>query len=220
MNKLVHFFYETGKLKDIPRRGWVLIGMKKPASIMDHSYRMALMTWILGRRKRLNMERAIKMALVHDLCELYAGDITPYDHGSALPKDKKKWPKLFDTWPRFSKYEKMQNFLKKHKKEQDALKKLTKDIPSEIGEEIISLWRDYEKGTSKEARFVRQINRMETLLQACEYSKETNKRPYNSWWIGSEEHIDDPLLKEFMAEVAKKFPHKPKTKKTKKIKKA
>lgn len=212
MNKLVHFFYEAGKLKDMPRRGWVLIGMKKPASIMDHSYRTALMAWILGRRKKLNMERTIKMALVHDLCELYAGDITPYDNGLILPKDKKQWPKLFDSWPRFSKDKKMQNFLKKHKKEYEALKKLTKDIPSEIGGEIINLWREYEKGTSKEARFVRQINRMETLLQAFEYSKETNKRPYNSWWVGSEEYIDDPLLKDFMMEMANKFLCKTKTK--------
>jgi len=53
---------------------------------------------------------------------------------------------------------------------------------------------------------------METLLQAFEYSKETNKRPYNSWWVGSEEHIDDPLLKDFMLEVANKFLCKNKTK--------
>jgi len=205
MTKIVKFFHEIGKLKDMPRRGWVLIGEKNPASIMDHSYRMAMMTWILGNKKRINTNRAIKIALIHDLCELYAGDTTPYDNGFKLPKDKKEWPKIFDCWPRFSRQEKINNFTRKHKKEQAALTKLTSQLEPFLKKEIMELWKDYEKGTSKEARFVRQINRLETLFQAFEYSKQSKKRPYHSWWVGAEEHIDDPLLKEFMHEIAKKF---------------
>jgi len=218
MKKLVNFFHEIGKLKEIPRRGLVLIGMKDPASIMDHSYRMALMVWVLGRKKRLNMERAIKMALSHDLCEIYSNGLTPYDHGSGLPKDKKEWPKLFDSLPRFSKSQKIKNFLKKNKKEQAALIKLTKGLPDNLAKEIINLWQDYEKGTSKEARFVRQINRLETLFQAFEHGKKIKRRPYHSWWVGSEEHIDDPLLKEFMLEMGNNFYQKPKKKTKSKIK--
>lgn len=204
MGNFIDFLYNVGKLKDMPRKGWVLIGMKNPASIMDHSYRMAIMAWILGKDKGLSMERTIKMALMHDLCELYAGDTTPYDH-SALPKDKKDWPEAFNNWPRFSKSKKLQNFVKKHKKEQLALKKLTKDLPSEIAREVLDLWYDYEKGITKEARFVKQINRLETLMQAFEYGKETKKKPYDSWWVGSEEHIDDPSLIKCMSEIADKF---------------
>ena len=114
MKNIVDFFHEIGKLSKIPRRGWVLIGIKKPADIVDHSFRLAVMTWILGKGKRLHMEKAIKMALVHDLCELYAGDTTPYDYNSILPKDKRKWPKLFNTWPIFSKSEKIKFFRKKY----------------------------------------------------------------------------------------------------------
>lgn len=213
MKELVNFFHEIGKLSKIPRRGWVLIGIKKPADIIDHSFRLAVMTWILGRGKRLHMERAIKMALVHDLCELYAGDTTPYDYNSILPKDRKKWPKLFDVWPRFSEIEKTKNFLKKHKKEKAALIRLTSGLSPDLRKEILDLWIDYDKGVSKEARFIRQLNRLETLLQAFEYGKETKRRPFHSWWIGTEERVDDPLLIEFMLEIAKKF--YPKTKKKK-----
>lgn len=218
MKGLVDFFHEIGKLRRIPRRGWVLIGVKKdPASVTDHSFRSAIMTWILGKKKRLNSERAIKMTLIHDLCELYAGDITPYDRKS-LPKDKKEWPKLFDSWPRFTKSKKLKNFLKKHKKEKTALTKITSGLPLELKKEILNLWYDYEKGSTKEARFVRQINRLETLLQAFEYGKETKKRPFRSWWVGTEEQIEDPFLVKFMEKIAEKFYHRPrkKTKKTRK----
>ncbi len=209
MKKLVKFFHEIGKLKKIPRKGWVLIGVKNPASIADHSFRLAIMTWILAKEKKLNVERAIKIALIHDLCELYAGDTTPYD--PILPKDKKEWPKLFDKWPRFSKSKKNQNYLKKHKKERASLIKLISGLPPEIKKEILNLWFDYEKGRTKEGRFVKQVNRLETLLQAFEYGKETKRRPFHSWWVGSEERVDDPFLVKLMSEVAKKF--YPKTKK-------
>lgn len=213
MKELVNFFHEIGGLRKIPRRGWVLIGVKKPADVIDHSFRLTVMTWILGMKKQLNMERAIKMALIHDLCELYTGDTTPYDYNSILPKDKSKWPKLFDAWPRFSKSEKIKFFHKKHKREKAALIKLTSGLPSNLRKEILGLWIDYDKGISREARFIRQLNRLETLLQAFEYGKETKRRPYHSWWIGTEERVDDPFLIEFMLEIAKKFYPKTKTKK-------
>lgn len=203
MKKLVDFFHEIGKLKRIPRGGWVLIGVKRPASITDHSFRLAIMVWILAKRKKLNVERAVKIALIHDLCELYVGDVTPYD--SVLPKDKKQWPKLFDTWPRFSKSKKKKNFLKKHKKEQTALIKLISGLPLATKKEILNLWFDYENELTKEGRFVKQVNRLETLLQAIEYGKETKRRPFKSWWIGSEERIDDPLLIKFMSELGERF---------------
>jgi 5'-deoxynucleotidase len=216
MKNFVNFFHEVGKLKDMPRRGWVLIGVKDPASVADHSFRMALMAWVLGRKKKeINFEKAIKMALVHDLCEIYSKGMTPYDYGY-LPKDKKDWPAAFDKLPRFSKSKKIKNFLKKEKRERDALLKITKDMPEEIKKEILHLWHDYTKGTSKEAIFVRQINRLETLLQAFEYGKESNSRPFNSWWIGSEEQIDDPVLIECMLQIAEQFYHKGKPKRKKK----
>lgn len=213
MKELVNFFHEIGEIRKIPRRGWVLIGAKKPADVIDHSFRLAVMTWILGRSKRLHVERAIKMALVHDLCELYAGDVTPYDYNSILPKDKRKWPKLFDTWPRFSKSEKIRFFQKKHKKEKAALMKLTSGLPSNLKREILGLWIDYDKGLSKEARFIRQVNRLETLLQAFEYGKENKRRPFHAWWVGTEEKVDDPSLIEFMFQISKKFYPKIKIKK-------
>jgi len=215
MKNFINFFHEVGKLKNMPRRGWVLIGAKNPASITDHSFRMAVMAWVLGKKKSgINFEKAIKIALVHDLCEIYSKGVTPYDYGR-LPQDKKDWPAVFDKLPRFSQSRKVKNFLKKEKKEREALIKITAGMPNDIRKEILGFWQEYTKGLSREARFVRQINRLETLLQAFEYGKESESRPFNSWWIGSEEQIDDPLLIECMLQIAERFyfPGKKKRKK-------
>ncbi len=80
MEELVKFFFEVGKLKKMARKGWVINNIKNPESIAEHVFRAALMAWFLGTKKKgLNIERIIKMALIHDLCEIYAGDTTTYD---------------------------------------------------------------------------------------------------------------------------------------------
>lgn len=208
MKNLLKFFIEVGKLKKIPRKGWVLIGIKNAETIAAHTFHEAIMVWLLAKQQktRLNAERVLKTALIHDLCELYAGDMSPYDE--ILPKNKKEWPKLFDKWPRFLKSKKAKYYQKKHKKEKIALKKLIAQLPLEIRKEIMGLWQDYELGRTKEGRFVKQAGRLVTLLQALEYSKETKKRPYNSWWIGTKEILDDPVLLKFLEVLEKKFHRK------------
>ena len=171
------------------------------------------MIWILGEKKGLNREKLLKMALIHDLCEVYAGDITPYD--PVLPKNKKKLAKLMRTWPRFSKEEKQKTILRKHKKEQQALKKLTAKLPLKIRKEIMSLWIDFTKGLTKEGRFARQADRVENLLQALEYWKRYKKPPLMPWWWWAREFFDDPLLLELIDEIDKKFLTKKKSKKKK-----
>ena len=205
MEDILNFFIEVGKLKKMPRKGWILIGVKNPETIAAHTFHVMIMAWILGKEKGINfnIERILKLALVHDFCELYAGDTTPYD--KILPKNKKEWPKLFDKWPRFSKSKKLKNFREKYKKERASLIKLTSKLPTAIKKEILSLRLDYERGLTKEARFVKQVGRLNTLLQALEYGKESKRRPYKSWWIGSKEIMDDPILIEFMDVLERRF---------------
>lgn len=205
MGKILDFFIQIGKLKTISRKGPVLIGIKNPETIAEHTFRVAIMAWILGEEKKVNfkIERILKMALIHDISEVYVGDITPYD--GILPKSKKDWPELFDKWPRFSKTEKRRRSLEKQKREKESLGKLTANLPGDLRDELKGLWLDYRRGSTKEARFVKQVNRMETLLQALEYGKENKCRPFKSWWIGSKEQVDDSLLIKFMDELTKKF---------------
>lgn len=119
MDKIIKFFSEVGKLKDIKRRGWIIRDIKNPESIADHSFRAALMGWILAEKsgRKLNISKLLKMAIVHDLCEVYAGDTTPYD--TILPKDKKKRRELLKTWPRFSEAQRKKLSEKKFRNEKN-----------------------------------------------------------------------------------------------------
>ena len=206
MKDLVNFFNQVGKLKDMPRRGWVINDIKNPESIAAHIFRASLMAWILGNKKKLNIERVLKTALIHDICEVYSGDITPYD--SVLPQDAKKRKELMKTWPRLSEKEKKRLREKKYKREKAALEKITKDLPRELSSEIKHLWHDYEKGLTKEGRFFQQADRLENFLQAMEYYKQQKKPPQSPWWEWAREFFDDPISLEFIKEMEKKFHHK------------
>lgn len=202
---LLAFFSELEKLKDMPRRGWVINDIKNPESIAAHVFRASVVAWILGCRRKLNIERLLKTALIHDICEIYAGDTTPYD--SLLSKDTKKRKALMRTWPRLSDKERKRLHQKKYKKEKVALEKLTKNLPRGLSREIQHLWLDYEKGLTKEGRFFRQADRLENFLQAMEYHQKYKKPPQGPWWKWAKEFFDDPVSLEFVGEIAKKFRH-------------
>jgi len=157
----------------------------------------------LGEKKGLNREKLLKMVLIHDLCEVYSGDITPYD--SILPRNKKKLAELMRTWPRYSNSEKRKINKEKYKKEWQALIKLTAKLSPKLKKEIRNLWLEFRKGLTREGRFAHQADHMENLLQALEYWKKYKKPPLMPWWWWAREFFDDPLLLKFMEALDKKF---------------
>jgi len=204
MKSLLDFFIEIGKLKKIKRKGWILRRIKNPESIAEHVFRATIMAWFLGQKKGgLDIERLLKTALVHDLCEIYAGDTTPYD--SILPKSKKKLQELMKTWPRFSEAEKRKIALQKHEKERKALDKVILSLPQTFKHEIKNLWLDYEKGLTPEGRFFKEADRLENFLQAAEYEKNNKKLSLRPYWLQAQELHDDSILLEFLEQLDKRF---------------
>jgi|SRR3989344_848612 len=212
MENLLNFFTEIGKLKKMPRRGWVIRNVKNPESIAEHTFRVTIMAWFLGDKKNsnFNIEKIIKMALIHDLCEVYAGDITPYD--SILTKDNKKLQQLVKTWPRFSEKKKKKLVEQKYKKEKEGLDKLIKNLSPDLKNEVKSLWLDYESGSSKEGRFFKQTDRIESFLQAMEYWEKDKTVPQKPWWDQARELFDDPILLNLVEKMGEKFYKKKKPK--------
>ena len=200
---LMDFFIEVGKLKGKKRRGWLVHQIKDPETTAEHIFRMAIIAWVLGERKRLRLERVIKMALIHDLCEVYAPDLTPYD--PLLPKDQNKIMEVLKRWPKFTPSLKVQSYKKKYKLENLALNKLVSKLASNIKSEIRNLWLDYEKGLTREGRFVHQVDKVENLLQGLEYWKKYGKIQYKLWMRWIKEILDDPVLLEFFRTLEKKF---------------
>lgn len=205
VKKLIHFLTTIGKLKKIKRTGWVLRGVKEPESIADHTFRMALMAWLFARKKGLNYEKVIKMALIHDLCEAGLGDITPYDKllpGGAKDKDRKR---ILKKWPRWSKKEKEELRSEKFEKEMNSLEGVLEDLPALLRREIKNLWLEYAHGESPEARFLRQADKVENLIQALEYEQTHKDFPIGPFWVEVKELIDDPELIRFIKALDKYF---------------
>ncbi|CDF77573.1 unnamed protein product [Chondrus crispus] len=141
---LLSFFRFVGKLKTIKRTGWVKRGVHDPESVSDHMYRMALMAMAVGGNDSARRDRLIKMALVHDLAESEVGDIAP---GDGVSKEEK-----------FSREEAAMHHLR-----DDALSQST------FGKELYDLWLEYDQGKTEDARLVKELDKMEMIVQADEY---------------------------------------------------
>jgi putative hydrolase of HD superfamily len=143
------------RLKRQFRRGWLRAGV--PAglceSVADHAWGCALLCLLLARRAGLDAGHCALLALVHELGEIHAGDITPHDGIS--PADKRR-------------------------RETAALDRLCADGRAQAPDmplaaslaDIRALWQEYEDGQSPEARFVKRIDRLEMGFQAAVYRAE------------------------------------------------
>ena len=205
MKESLNFLLKINQLKEIPRTGWVWRGIQNPETIAEHTFRLTITSWLLAEKRKLNTLRAIKIALFHDLCEVYAGDITPVLYYPSLPKDEEKRKKVLMKWARLSQKEKEKIGKKKYQKERKSLLKLVKFLKPNLKNEILSLWTGYEKNTSLEGRFVQQLNRIETLIQSIEYFGTKNINEHTNWWEWANEIVFDPILLEFLKVIQKKF---------------
>ena len=140
----VRAYFELSHLKQLYRQGWLKRGIstRRCESVADHSFATALLTYWLARAEfpELDAERVLQMALMHDLGEIYVGDLTPQDQIN--PQSK-------------------------HEQERRAVNQIFDNLPG--GNTYILIWEEFEAAISPEARFVRQIDRLEMALQACLY---------------------------------------------------
>ncbi len=203
MKNILDFLLEIGKLKGRERRGWLVHQIKNSETTAEHIFYLTFLVWALGKRKKINLDRAIKIALIHDLCEVYAEDLTPYD--PLLPKDKKKIMEVLKRWPKFTPFLKKKKEKDKDKMEARALKKLISKLPKELKVEIRNLWLEYSRGITKEGRFVKQADKMANLLQGMEYWKKYGKIQHRLWMRWIKEIIDDPVLIKFIKTIERKF---------------
>ena len=206
MKNSLEFLIKVQKLKEMPRTGWVLMKVKNPETIAEHSFRVAFAACLLGQKKNnLNLKKIIKLSLLHDIGEVYAGDQTPFFYYQNLKREKKNDAKLLMKWIRLSKREKEKLGEIKFEREKNSLLKLISPLEASLKREFFSSWSDYEKRISREAKFVKQIDRIETLLQSIEYFGSKKNTGGTSWWEGTEEIVEDPLLLKFLKTIQNKF---------------
>jgi len=100
MKEILNFLINIGKLKGKKRRGWLLHQIKNPETTAEHIFHLAILVWIFGKIKKINLERAIKIALIHDLCEVYSPDLTSYDAAALKEKGEITLKELLKIKPR------------------------------------------------------------------------------------------------------------------------
>ncbi|KYH37822.1 MAG: metal dependent phosphohydrolase [Candidatus Bathyarchaeota archaeon B23] len=142
---LLRLLRAAGRLKRTLRRGWVRAGVPHPESVAEHSYRAALLAMLLADLEGVDCERALRMALLHDLPESEVGDLTP-EEKRRLGEDHLRG-------------------------EEEAMQLLLSGLPRPLAEEYLDLWREYRRRESPEAVIVHQADRLEMILQALEYEE-------------------------------------------------
>ncbi len=137
VQSILTFVEEAERLKTVLRTAWLSDGQRE--STAAHSWRLALFAGILlDEFPELDGKKVLMLALVHDLGELYDGDIS-----AALRPDAGE----------------------KYKKEKAAIDRLAAILGGEAGEKFKILWQEYEAGETGEARLIKALDKAETIIQ-------------------------------------------------------
>jgi putative hydrolase of HD superfamily len=147
MSDLEELFKVIDEIKHSERQGWKDIGVDRPRdTIASHSLGASITGWILSEKEGLNSEKVVKMLLIHDLIMAYIPDYTPEDE----------------------EYESKQEF------ERQKLEELYETVPEEISSEFKSLLEELRERKTKEAQIAKEADKLDTLMQASSYNKETD----------------------------------------------
>lgn len=146
MENVLEFYLLATKLKYIIRSGWNEnhweIKADRLESIAEHIYGTCILAIAMESEYKydINLEKVIKMLVVHELEEVLIGDITPFDGVSAQEKIKMG-----------------------HEAIREVLKPLLKQ------EEYITLIEEFDAHETKESIFAYHCDKLEANLQLKYY---------------------------------------------------
>ncbi len=131
------FLHEIDKVKDIFRESLAL--NKRRENDAEHSWHMAMVALTLKEYfiEEVDLEKSLKMILIHDLIEIYAGDTPVY--GAKRPN--------------------------KREEETQAAKKLFSILPEDQRKELLDLWLEFEDCETNEAKYANVCDRYQGFMQ-------------------------------------------------------
>ncbi len=132
------FTAEIDKMTSIYRRTLLVDGSRRENDA-EHSWHIAVMALLFKEYciEEPNVEHAIRMLVVHDLVEIYAGDTFAYDDKGNASKEER---------------------------EKAAADKLFSQIPPAQGAEIRSLWEEFDAMESTDAKYAACLDRLQPFL--------------------------------------------------------
>lgn len=138
LRKQIEFAVTVDKMKEVLRRNLVVSG-ERCENDAEHSWHLALMAMLLEEysAEKVNIERVLKIALVHDLVEVYAGDTFAYDE---------------------------KGYEDKEERERAAADKLFGSLQGEQSSEFRALWDEFEAAETPESKYANAIDRIQPLI--------------------------------------------------------
>lgn len=135
----ISFLVEIDKLKGVLRKTF-LMDKSRLENTAEHSWHVSLMAIVLqehANNSAVDLNRVIRMLLLHDLVEIDAGDTFAYD---------------------------TQGYMDKEEREQAAAMRLFGLLPEDQREEWMKLWREFEDGETYESQYAAALDRLQPVI--------------------------------------------------------
>ena len=143
VRKFLDIINVAEKLKDTTRHCYTSGGRHE--SVAEHSWRAALMAYFLKDEfPEADMDKVIKMCLIHDLGEAFTGDIPAFDK---TKQDEEVEEALLNQW--------------------------VKTLPVEYAGEMTALYEEMAERETLEAKIYKAIDSLEAVIQHNESAIET-----------------------------------------------
>jgi putative hydrolase of HD superfamily len=133
------FLMEIDQLKSVLRKTYLIDGSRLENSA-EHSWHVSLMAILLlehANETALDLNRIVRLLLLHDLVEIDAGDTFAYD---------------------------TQGYSDKEERELAAAERLFGMLPRDQRDEWMSLWREFEDGHTAEAKYAAALDRLQPVI--------------------------------------------------------
>lgn len=160
------------KLKEVARAGWRRVGLTECESVAAHSWGVAWLVMVLCPRE-LQRERALQMALVHDMAEVSVGDLTPYDGVEHAEKVTR---------------------------EAEAFSRLVADLP--IQGLATELFSEYVECATPESKFVHAMDKLDMALQAQQYGSSLSPVAQREFLNSALKQLDTGLYRDLASPAA------------------
>jgi len=137
IEEILNFIVEIEKLKGVLRKTKP-VGFERYENSAEHSWHVCLSALMLKdfANESVNIERVVKMLLIHDLGEIDAGDTIIYASETNELKDE----------------------------EAAGIKRILSILPDEMEGELMELWYEFEAGETADSKFAKAVDRVPPLL--------------------------------------------------------
>lgn len=139
--KLMNFIAEAGMLKRVKRSGWWVLGIKDVETVAEHSFRCAVIGYIIARMEKTAPYKVLLMTLFNDIHEARINDL----------------------------HKMSQRYVELKKAEDKAFGEQIDALPVVIKSELAGMYMEYKRQNTKESVIARDADILECLIQAKEY---------------------------------------------------